>query len=122
VRILVDVNLSPSWVEVLVGNGHEATHWTSVGDPRASDRDIMEWARTNGHVVFTHDLDFGVLLALTRAVGPSVVQVRTQDVLPSAIAGLVVAALHQHEAMLLRGAIVSVDEATSRVRVLPIGT
>jgi predicted nuclease of predicted toxin-antitoxin system len=42
----------------------------------------MAWARENGHVVLTHDLDFGTLLALTRANGPSVVQVRAQDVLP----------------------------------------
>jgi predicted nuclease of predicted toxin-antitoxin system len=120
VRIRVDVNLSPSWVGVLASRGHEATHWTAIGDPRASDREIMDWARANGHVVFTHDLDFGVLLALTRASGPSVVQVRTQDVLPSAIAGVVTTALQQHEAAITSGAIVSIDEATSRVRVLPI--
>ena len=40
----------------------------------------MAWAGEHGSVVFTHDLDFGSLLALTQAVGPSVIQVRTQDV------------------------------------------
>lgn len=34
----------------------------------------MAYARANGLVVFTHDLDFGVLLALTRGAGPSVLQ------------------------------------------------
>jgi len=42
----------------------------------------MAWAREHVHVVFTHDLDFGTLLALTRASGPSVIQVGSQDVLP----------------------------------------
>jgi len=42
----------------------------------------MAWARANGHVVFTHDLDFGTTLALTHAAGPSVIQVRGQNVLP----------------------------------------
>jgi hypothetical protein len=32
----------------------------------------MAWARANGHVVFTHDLDFGTTLALTHAADPSV--------------------------------------------------
>lgn len=51
--------------------------------PYCRHRTVMGWARENGHVVFTHDLDFGTLLALTRASGPSVVQVRAHDVLPS---------------------------------------
>jgi len=35
----------------------------------------MSYAQDHGYVVFTHDLDFGTLLALTRARGPSVVLV-----------------------------------------------
>jgi predicted nuclease of predicted toxin-antitoxin system len=54
-----------------------------VGDPRASDAQLMTWARTRGYVVFTHDMDFGALLAATRARGPSVLQVRVNDTMPS---------------------------------------
>lgn len=43
----------------------------------ATDEEIMRWARENGYVVFTHDLNFGVILAATRAQSPSVIQVRT---------------------------------------------
>ena len=56
-RLLVDVNLSPDWVEVLEQQGWQALHWSTVGDPRASDSVIMQWALANGYVVFTHDLD-----------------------------------------------------------------
>ena len=42
----------------------------------------MDWARNNQHVVFTHDLDFGTMLALSHEAGPSVLQVRTEDTLP----------------------------------------
>lgn len=42
----------------------------------------MAWARANDYIVFTHDLDFGAMLALTNAESPSVIQVRTQDVTP----------------------------------------
>ena len=54
----------------------------------------MEWAQTNGYVVFTHDLDFGTLLALTQGVAPSVVQLRSQDVLPQSRKEIVVRAFH----------------------------
>ena len=70
-RILIDMNFSPCWVEVLRQAGWEAEHWVDVGDPRAPDRSIMEWARESGYIVFTHDLDFGIALALTRAQGPA---------------------------------------------------
>jgi predicted nuclease of predicted toxin-antitoxin system len=80
----------------------------------------MHWARTNGSVVFTHDLDFGTMLALTHAAGPSVIQVRGQNVLPDHLAPTVIAALRQHESELAAGALVVVDEAKSRVRILPI--
>jgi predicted nuclease of predicted toxin-antitoxin system len=49
------------------------------------DKFRMKWANDNGYVVFTHDLDFGALLATTHAQGPSVIQIRTQDILSQAL-------------------------------------
>ncbi|HZK79756.1 MAG TPA: DUF5615 family PIN-like protein [Humisphaera sp.] len=120
VPILIDMNLSPEWVAELARHGWTSVHWSTIGDPRAEDSIIMTWALANGHVVFTHDLDFGTILALTHANGPSVLQVRGQDVLPGHMGPVVVAALRQHEAALAAGAIVVVDEKKSRVRVLPL--
>ena len=117
--IVVDMNLSPDWVPLLQREGWTAVHWSSVGDPRAADSVIMAWALANHHIIFTHDLDSGAMLALTRAVGPSILQIRAQNVLPDHIGPLVIAALHQHESDLAAGALVVVDEARSRVRVLP---
>jgi predicted nuclease of predicted toxin-antitoxin system len=120
VRLLIDMNLSPEWVAELARHGFDAVHWSAVGDPRAADTAIMAWARANGRAVFTHDLDFGTLLALTHADGPSVLQVRGQNVLPEHLGPLVVAALRQYEAALISGALVVVEERKSRVRVLPL--
>ncbi len=119
-RLLVDLNLSPEWVAVLKKAGWEAIHWSTVGNPRAEDSEIMAWARAQKHVVFTHDLDFGTLLALTRAGSPSVIQVRTQDVTPVAIGALVVNALRQFEDPLEKGALTVLDEARARARILPL--
>ena len=64
VRLVVDMNLSPDWVRILEDNGWPAVHWSSIGDKGASDETIMNWAATHEYVVFTHDLDFGTMLAL----------------------------------------------------------
>ncbi len=119
-KILIDMNLSPDWVPALRKQGWNSIHWSEVGDPRAPDVEIMLWAPANGYVVFTHDLDFSSILAATQAQGPSVIQVRAQDILPASLEAVVVAALRQFEKELEAGALVSVDEARSRVRVLPI--
>lgn len=65
ITLVVDVSLPPAWVDVFVNHGWPAVHWSAIGDRRAKDREVMAWAREHQHVVFTHDLDFGTLLALT---------------------------------------------------------
>jgi predicted nuclease of predicted toxin-antitoxin system len=119
-NLFVDMNLSPLWIRFFERNGVDAVHWSSVGDPRAADRDIMAWARAHGYVVFTHDLDFGTVLAMTHADGPSVVQERVQDVLPENLGNIMLAALQQFAEMLAAEALVTIDESTSRARILPI--
>lgn len=96
-KVLIDMNLSPSWIPALESHGFSAIHWSAVGDGRAPDRDILAWAHDNAHVVFTNDLDFGAILAVSRATAPSVVQVRTQDVTPKHLTEFLVRALRQHE-------------------------
>jgi len=119
-KILVDMNLSPAWVEFLNANGNEAVHWSGLGDHRASDALIVDWARQRGHALFTQDLDFSALIALAGAGGPSIIQIRTQGTLPEDIGQDVVNVLRRHVDALAKGAIVTIDEYSSRVRVLPI--
>jgi predicted nuclease of predicted toxin-antitoxin system len=119
-KILIDMNLSPEWVLSLEKGGFEAVHWSKVGDSRATDHTIMEYAAARGYVVFTHDLDFGAILAVTRANAPSVLQIRTQDVDFASRAKIVISVLRQCHIQLEQGALVSLDQATRRVRILPI--
>ena len=114
------MNLSPSWVEFLAGHGIAAIHWMDVGSPRAPDSEIMHWASDNGCIVFTHDLDFSTLLALSGADGPSVMQLRTEDVLSGAAGEAVLSVLNAHWAALEEGAIITIDLVSSRVRMLPL--
>jgi predicted nuclease of predicted toxin-antitoxin system len=119
-KFLIDMNLSPLWIPFLNQKGFEATHWSDVGPPTALDTEIMEYASSREYVIFTHDLDFGRLLAVRSSGGPSVVQIRTQDVLPSAVGDVVVNALKAAHAHLDAGALVTIDPAQHRIRLLPI--
>jgi predicted nuclease of predicted toxin-antitoxin system len=119
-KLLIDMNLSPAWVKELQSQGWQAVHWSSTGAPAAMDRTIMDWAREHGYIVFTHDLDFGAVLAVTRATGPSVIQVRTQDVMSKHLGPLLASILSQHQSVLEKGVLLIVDEAKARVRLLPL--
>ena len=57
IQIVIDMNLSPDWVDELTTHGWSSVHWSTIGNPQAADSEIMDWARLNNHVVFTHDLD-----------------------------------------------------------------
>ncbi len=120
IKILVDINLSPQWVDFLNKHGIDAVHWSTIGDHKAKDYVIMQWAKDEGRVVFTHDLDFGTLLALTRADSPSVIQMRTQDVLPQYWGKTIVSTIEQYTSELIKGALIVLDDMTNRVRVLPL--
>jgi predicted nuclease of predicted toxin-antitoxin system len=119
-KLLVDMNLSPRWSLVLAEAGFEVTHWSTVGMAYAPDHEIMAYAAEHGYVVFTNDLDFGVILAETRANIPSVVQVRVGNLQPEVIGPKVIEALLQLADNLGRGAFVSIDPKKTRVRVLPL--
>jgi predicted nuclease of predicted toxin-antitoxin system len=119
-KILIDMNLSPAWISVLEEAGHTASHWSTIGSMNAPDREILAWAKTNGYVLFTHDLDFGAILAATEAEGPSVVQIRAQDISPEHARSLLLNILNKFGKNLIEGALISIDEEKSRVRLLPL--
>lgn len=119
-KVLIDMNLSPSWVECLSNAGFEAIHWSLIGDADSSDNMIFDHARENGFIIFTHDLDFGTILAHTQALSPSVIQIRAQDILPATASRRLVAILEKYREFLEKGAIVVIDEGRARVRILPL--
>jgi predicted nuclease of predicted toxin-antitoxin system len=80
----------------------------------------MAWAKENGFAVLTHDLDFSAILAATQAIAPSVILLRMQDVFPDSTAQRVIEAIRTRNDALVRGAIVTIGAADSRVRILPL--
>jgi len=119
-KIVIDMNLSPDWVQILKDAGFEAVHWSEIGDIRAPDNEIMQFAKSHKHIIFTHDLDFGTILAATNADYPSVIQVRTQNIAPSHLSNLIISVLNQFRERLERGALITINERRSRIRILPL--
>jgi predicted nuclease of predicted toxin-antitoxin system len=119
-KIVIDMNIPPTWVSLFEEAGYEAVHWSTIGDIKAKDSTIMTWAASNGYLVFTHDLDFSRLLAISEADTPSVIQVRTQDVFPDKLSKTVLDALKQFQSEIAMGALITINEAQAKVRVLPI--
>ena len=120
-RVVVDMNMSPRWVDALRAEGLEAVHWSHQGNPRSEDDEIMRFAATEGYVVLTRDLDFSAILAATGDLAPSVVHLRREDRFDPALAGKVIAAMRQLEQELSLGAVLSVRGNHMRLRRLPIG-
>ncbi len=113
------MNVSPEWKPAMERAGHVCVHWSEVGDPRADDVEIMEWARERRHIVFTHDLDFGTILFHTKASGPSVVQLRGKDFSPIAMADDTIKALEISRGDLESGALLTIESDKHRLRILP---
>ena len=46
-KILLDMNLAPRWVDWLSNAGHEAAHWSTIDRPDAPDPEIMAYAKAH---------------------------------------------------------------------------
>lgn len=69
-------------------------HWSTVSERGAAHSEILDFAASGGWIVFTHDLDFGMLLGALRTKSPSVVQVLLRGLfLPTAIGDNVLRAI-----------------------------
>jgi predicted nuclease of predicted toxin-antitoxin system len=120
VNLLLDMNLPPGWAGRLVAAGHDARHWRDLGPPTAPDAVLLAHARAHGQVLLTHDLDFGDILAASGGDSPSVIQLRTGSLDSALVEPLLLQALREHEAALLRGSLITLDVERMRLRMLPL--
>jgi predicted nuclease of predicted toxin-antitoxin system len=108
------------WEAYFQQQGLEAIHWKNIGPANAPDREIFEYARENGFIIFTNDLDFGAILAATNTPRPSVIQARAQDLTPEFLGDQIIRCINQFQTELIEGCILTLDPAKSKVRLLPI--
>ena len=58
-KLLLDMNIPRKYTNLLKDKGFDVLHWSEIGEPRASDCQIMAYAREHDYIVVTYDLDFG---------------------------------------------------------------
>lgn len=110
IRLLLDQGVPHSTVDFLLGAGWDVVHACQCGLATASDEQMLQYARAEGHVICTLDADVHALLAVSGASGPSVVRIRRQGMRGSDLTSLLVRVWSEVSAAIERGAVVSVTE------------
>jgi predicted nuclease of predicted toxin-antitoxin system len=120
-RLLIDMNLTPRWVQCLARAGHESVHWSELGPASAPDTAICEYARERAFVLVTNDMDFPQILAHTAEAKPSVILLRGEPLVPELRGSSLLNAIADCADDLEAGAILSLDwSGKPRARLLPL--
>lgn len=120
IRLLANMNISPKTVEALQQQGWDIVRVSQFLPVNASDQEILSFARRQGRVVVTQDLDFSALLALGGYKRPSLITLRLAVSDPETITQRLVEILPQFEQLLQEGCAITIEEVATRVRKLPI--
>lgn len=118
--LLADMNISPATVECLRSEGWDIVRVPQLLPRNATDADVLEHARRGERCVVTQDLDFSAILALNGQERPSLVTLRLSVSDPEAITQRLRDVLPQIGEALRDGCAVVVEDATIRIRRLPI--
>ncbi|MBM3236239.1 hypothetical protein FJZ31_08065 [Candidatus Poribacteria bacterium] len=119
-RFLLNMNLPRELGKRLNAEGHECRHVGDIGMAQADDAAIVEEARGNKETIVTHDLDYGHLLAFSGEPAPSVIIFRLRNTHPDNLFARIMSKWSEIEKSLVEGAIVVLEDATLRIRRLPI--
>jgi predicted nuclease of predicted toxin-antitoxin system len=120
-KFLIDNNLSPRVAAGLAQAGHDAAHVREYGMAAAPDDAVLARARDEDRVLVSADTDFGLLLAVSGAVSPSVLLIRRiSERRADQIVAIILANLAPVADDLVSGAVVALGDNWVRVRPLPI--
>lgn len=120
IRLLLDQNTPYAAAALLAERGLDAVHARDLGLSHAPDSSILAAAASADRVVVSHDADFSQLLALGGRERPSVLHLRREFETNQEFVDCVLATIDTVRDEILAGAIVSVDESSVRVRLLPV--
>ena len=119
-RLLLDQGIPLSAAAHLQSLDFDAIHVQTLGMSRATDRNILEYAREQQRTVITLDADFHTLLAVGNEATPSVIRIRREG-----LRGLEIAQLLQQiwplvQTQIEAGAMATITEKAVRIRRLPL--
>ncbi len=119
-RLLLDQGLPRSSAEILRNKGWDIQHTGEIGMSRATDRQILEYARDEQHIVITLDSDFHAILAVDNLDSPSVVRIRQEGLRGPELAKLLEKIRSRIGKQLENGAMATITEKTMRIRKIPL--
>ena len=119
-RLLLNMNVPRSLCRTLTEKGFECRHAGDIGLSESDDVDIIKEAKKNEEVIVTHDLDYGHLLAFSGDPNPSVIIFPLRNSHPENLFSRLMGTRSEIEQPLKEGAIVVLEDATLRIRELPI--
>jgi predicted nuclease of predicted toxin-antitoxin system len=120
IRLLADVHISPKTVGDLQKQGYEIMRSSEVLPANAPDINILEFARIENWVVLTQDLDFSMLVALSKYSQPSLITLRLSSAKPDIVTKRLLDVLSQIEKTLQEGSAITVQDESIRIRKLPV--
>ena len=119
-RVLLDQGLPRSSAEMLRNKGWDIQHTGEIGMSRATDRQILEYARDEQRIVITLDSDFHAILAVENLDSPSVVRIRQEGLRGPELTELVENIWARIGQQLENGAMATITEKTMRIRKIPL--
>ena len=119
-RLLLDQGLPRSSAEILRNKGWDIQHTGEIGMSRATDRQILEYARDEQRIVITLDSDFHAILAVENLDSPSVVRIRQEGLRGPELAELVEKIWSRIGQQLENGAMATITEKAIRIRKIPL--
>ncbi|MCL1493988.1 MAG: DUF5615 family PIN-like protein [Pseudanabaena sp. Salubria-1] len=120
IRLLADVHISPKTVADLQKQGYKIMRSSEFLPANAPDINILEFARTENWVVLTQDLDFSMLVALSRYSQPSLITLRLSSAKPDIVTQKLLDVLPQIEEALQEGSAITIQDESIRIRKLPV--
>ena len=120
-KFILDANLSPRLATELIAAGCSTQYVVELGMLRASDIEIINFAKDRRAVVITADVDFGSLLIKHRLSKPSIITLRQVERLNFAeLFELLLSTIDTNRSLLRRGGIIVVEPGSIRQRTLPL--
>ena len=119
-KLLLDQGLPRSSAEILRNKDWDIQHTGEIGMSRATDRQILEYARDEQRIVITLDSDFHTILAVENLNSPSVVRIRQEGLRGPELAELVEKIWSRIGQQLENGAMATITEKAMRIKKIPL--
>jgi predicted nuclease of predicted toxin-antitoxin system len=120
-HLVLDQGVPRDAAALLRSLGYDCIHVSEIGMSKSTDEEILAFSLGRKAVVVTLDADFHTILAVSGAIGPSVIRVRLQGLGAPETVALVRKVLAGFEADLARGSLITVKARKTTCHRLPVG-